>query len=139
MGEFEEVDLSKKYNIITNNDKFKLELSKWLFNLDYNYLGNVLSHIDIFDNNINIYKEDNFDLQFNCRNVNNEEYTIYLFDDDKNLTNSKYMLVFKKNADIEYFCIHYYRNILSISSGLFIYDDDYVESSSKQKEKVRII
>ena len=139
MGEFEEVDLSKKYNIITNNDKFKLELSKWLFNLDYNYLGNILSHIDIFDNNINIYKEDNFDLQFNCRNVNNEEYTIYLFDDDKNLTNSKYMLVFKKNADIEYFCIHYNRNILSISSGLFIYDDDYVESSSKQKEKVRII
>ena len=84
MGEFEEVDLSKKYNIITNNEKFKVELSKWLFNKNYNYFGNVLSCVDDFDSDIVIYKEDTLDLQFNCRNKNGEELIILLFDNNNN-------------------------------------------------------
>lgn len=139
MGEFEEVDLSKKYNIITNNEKFKVELSKWLFNKNYNYFGNVLSCVDDFDSDIVIYKEDTLDLQFNCRNKNGEELIILLFDDNNNTSDSKYLLVFKKGVDVEYFGVYNNKDVLSLTSGVAVTDDFYGESSSKPKEKVKIL
>ena len=139
MGEFEKVDLVKKYNIITNNERFKKKASVWLFGREYNYLGNILSYIDDFDDDIYLYNIDDLDLQFSCKNKMGKELIIYLLDDEKNIANDKYLLVCKKSEDIEYYNLHNDRTGLYISPGVFIYDDDYDNDKSKGKERILIL
>ena len=77
--------------------------------------------------------------QFCCKNKEGKEIIIYLFDDDKNTVDNKYLLVFKKGADIEYFFLHNDRTGIYISPGVFIYDDEDSKSNSKGKERVLIL
>ena len=48
-------------------------------------------------------------------------------------------MVFKKGVDVEYFGVYNNKDVLSLTSGVAVTDDFYGESSSKPKEKVKIL
>ena len=101
VNECDEIDLNNEnVSVVTNNENFKGALSKWLFNKNYNLIGNVLSEIDDIPDKLEIFNENSRDyLYFSCLNSSNEPLIICLLDGSND--NQKYLMVLK-NKDEDY-------------------------------------
>lgn len=134
VNDFEEIDLSRKYNIITSDEKFKRDAGKWLFNRDYNILGNLLSTIGEFNDDIKLDHVDSSDLQFNCEDVYGDIFTVYLFDEDKD--NCRNFLVCKRSGDIGFYSTFMYNNRLFVDRGMHLSDDDQIVEQRHHTRKL---
>ncbi len=132
MSGFEEIDLSRKFNVLTDDEKFKSGACRWLFGKDFDVLGNVLDRVDEMDDVIKISKPDSMDLQFDCVNKKGEVLTVYLFDED--MGSQRYFLVSKKDGDVGYYSILWNNGRIFVSNGVFLFDTD---SHNDSKEQVR--
>ena len=107
VSDFKEIDLTKKVDVITDNEKFISAITKLLFNRDFNLLGNILNIIDDMGDEIILSKINNLDLQFSCKNIHGDEYTVYLFDDDRG--DKRFFLVFNSKGDMNFYILSFNR------------------------------
>lgn len=122
VGEFNEIDLTKKIDVITDDEIFISGIKKWLFNNDFNLLGNILNSIDDMGDKIVINKMDDLILQFSCKNIYGDDYIIYLLDDKKG--NERSLLAVSSNGDIGYYNLSFYNKKILISTIIFDNDKD---------------
>ncbi len=134
VSDFKEIDLTKKIDVITDNEKFISGITNWLFKRDFNLLGNILNCIDDMGDKIVLSKIDNLDLQFSCKNINGDEYIIYLLDADR--SDERSLLAFNNKGDIVYYYLSFNRGKIFFKNMLISYNNDKANEGNFGRKRI---
>ncbi len=128
MNECEEIDLSCNINVFTTDKSVESEISKWLFNMKFSLIGNVLEEIDDMPYNLELININIKDLCFKCYNSSGVPMVVCLLDAKEE--NRRYMLVLKSSDE------DYVYRLELIDGKIFIFGDKDNKIKKRAKQFV---